>query len=75
MRKNFKLIKINAFTGESIVLEQNLREEVAFGKSYDRELIESKKTVRHYWYAVTARQDWQVAAKEFISYRRNLVLP
>jgi hypothetical protein len=75
MKRNFKLIKINAFTGESIVLEQNLREEVAFGKSYDRELVESKKTVRHYWYAVTARKDWQSLALEFLRYRRNLVLP
>jgi hypothetical protein len=75
MKQRFKLIRIDAFTGEAVLLKANLSENKAFDESYNRELIESKKTVRHYWYAVTPLKDWQSLAKEFLRYRRQLVLP
>ncbi len=75
MRKNFKLIRIDAFTGQSELLAERLNEDQAFDKSYGLELIESKKPIREYWYAVTPLKDWQSLAREFLRYRRNLVLP
>jgi hypothetical protein len=75
MKQRFKLIRIDAYTGEAVLLKDNLSENKAFDESYDRELIESKKPDRHYWYAVTPLKDWQSLAREFIRYRRDLVFP
>jgi hypothetical protein len=75
MKQNFKLIRIDAFTGQGELLAVRLNENKAFDKSYDLELIESKKPIREYWYAVTPLKDWQSLALEFLRYRRNLVLP
>ncbi len=74
MRK-FKLIRIDMRTSEVELLEDNLSEEEAWGKSYDRELVESMKRHRRYFYAVSPFKDWEAKAKEFINYRRNVVLP
>ncbi len=75
MRKDFKLIRIDMRTREVELLEENLTEAVAWDKSYSRELVESKKRRRRYFFAVTPFVDWEAKAKEFIEYRRNLVLP
>ncbi len=73
--RNFKLIRIDMRTSEVKLLEENLPEDIAWDKSYSHELVESKKRHRRYFFAVTPFEDWQAKCKEFITYRRNLVLP
>jgi hypothetical protein len=74
-REKYKIIRIDMRTNQVELLENNLSESKAWDKSYSRELIESKKEHRRYYYAVTPFLDWYDVGLKFIEYRRNLVLP
>jgi hypothetical protein len=73
-RQDFKLLRIDMQCNQVELLEDNLTEKVAWDKSYIRELVESNKTVRRYYYAVTPFVDWYEAGLKFIEYRRSIVL-
>lgn len=71
MRK-FKVLKIDAETGETSLLAGNLRESDAITRSYELEHKEIRKPARVSWYAVTDSENWRDYGPKFIEYRRQL---
>jgi hypothetical protein len=71
---DFKIIRITKSTGQVSLLNDRLSEDHAWKLVTIREGQESIKKRRRYYYAVTNSRYWRKAGKEFLEYRRGLVL-
>jgi hypothetical protein len=71
---NFKIIRITKSTGQVTLLNEQVSEDHAWKIANIREGNERLKKRRRYYYAVTNSRYWRKAGKEFLEYRRGLVL-
>ncbi len=72
---NFKIIRITKSTGQVTLFSDYLSEEHAWKIANLKEGQEAYKKRRRFYYAVTNSRYWRKAGKEFLEYRRGLVLP
>lgn len=72
---NFRVIRIDAITGQAVLLYDLVSEEFAWKKCEHLERLESEKPFRYSWFAVTNISDWSTLARTFLDYRKQLVIP
>jgi hypothetical protein len=72
--RNFKIIRITKSTGQVTLMNDYMSEDHAWKIANIREGSESLKKRRRFYYAVTNSRYWRKAGKEFLEYRRGLVL-
>lgn len=73
--RNFRVVRIDAITGEVRLLYDFVSEDFAWSKVEELEELEIDRPFRRAWYAVTNLADWQRLARQFLDYRKQLVIP
>lgn len=73
--RNFRVIRIDAITGQARLLYDFVSEDFAWKKVDHLERLESEKSFRRAWFAVTNINDWRTLARTFYDYRKELVIP
>ncbi len=71
---NFKFIRITKSSGQVTLLGEQLSEDHAWKIANLKEGQEASKKRRRYYFVVTNSRYWRKAGKEFLEYRRGLVL-
>lgn len=73
--KNFRVVRIDAITGQAVLLYDFVSEDFAWLKCNHLERLEIEKPFRYSWFAVTNMDDWRNLARMFLDYRKELVIP
>jgi hypothetical protein len=69
---NFKLMRVDAKTGQTVLLAENLSEERAHKRAYQLEKREIMKPVRQYWFASGNIKEYKDYGQRFLEYRKTL---
>lgn len=72
--RNFRVVRVDAITGQAVLLHDFVTENYAWRISTRLEELESKKATRYSWFVVTNMDDWKRLAKQFLDYRKDLIL-
>lgn len=66
--RNYKLLRVDSLTGETVLLAENLSEAVSARRAHKLEKREIRKPRREYWYASGNITDWKDFGKKFLKY-------
>lgn len=68
--RTFKVIRIDAITGQAVIVAGQLTEVRSWNKAHKLERVEARKPFRTAWYAATNAAEWREMAASFFQYRK-----